>query len=77
MRGACLSSVLCVLQLVSPVTMSDQVYHNQFAVHVEGGKEVADKLAEKMGFVNTGQIGALDDHYLWEAHHIEKRCADR
>ena len=57
--------------------MSDQVYHNQFAVHVEGGKEVADKLAEKMGFVNTGQIGALDDHYLWEAHHIEKRCADR
>ena len=63
-----------LLLLLLPNKMSgEKVYHNQFAVQVEGGKEAADLLAEKYGLVNTGQIGALEGHYLLESHKIEKR----
>lgn len=35
------------------------VYSNHFAVHVPDGKEAADALADKHGFVNNGQVGFL------------------
>ena len=43
------------------------VYHNQFAVHVRsGGHRKADEIAARHGFVNLGQIGSLEDHFLLE-----------
>ena len=54
-----------------------EIYHNQFAVHIQGGSEErATALAAKYGFVNLGQIGALQDHYLFEHHKIHKRSID-
>ena len=50
-----------------------KVYLNQFAVEVDGGMEAADAIAEKHGLVNKGQIGALDGHFLFESHKVEKR----
>ena len=40
----------------------------QFAVHVRGGggQRRADEIAARHGFVNLGQIGALEDHFLLE-----------
>ena len=54
----------------------EQVFLNQFAVKVEGGKEAADVLAEKHGLINMGQIGALEGHFLLGSHKVEKRSAD-
>ena len=66
--------LISLLVLVSVHMMSgEKVYHNQFAVKVDGGKEAADQLAERHGLVNMGQIGGLDGHFLLESHKIEKR----
>ena len=35
---------------------SDDVYTNSWAVEVNGGKEVADNIARKHGFINKGQV---------------------
>lgn len=35
---------------------NDVIYHNQFAVHVPEGYEAADKIAQKYGFTNIGQV---------------------
>eukprot|EP00092_Neocalanus_flemingeri_P010889 GFUD01011728.1.p2 GENE.GFUD01011728.1~~GFUD01011728.1.p2 ORF type:complete len:109 (+),score=43.49 GFUD01011728.1:157-483(+) len=67
---------LSLLLLLPHVMSGEKVYHNQFAVEVEGGKEAADQLAERHGLVNTGQIGALEGHFLLESHKIEKRSAE-
>ena len=66
--------LLLLTQLV-PYMMGEveQVFLNQFAVKLEGGKEAADVLAEKHGLVNKGQIGALEGHFLLESHKVEKR----
>ena len=48
-------------------------YHNQFAVHVPGGRDVADTVAQEHGLQLVDTIGALDDHYLLEAPHLKKR----
>ncbi|XP_076044014.1 furin-like protease 2 [Oratosquilla oratoria] len=53
-----------------------QMYHNQFAVHIKGGTSAADVVANKHGFTNLGQIGSLDDMYLFEHQHVHKRSAD-
>ena len=34
------------------------IFHNQFAVHIPGGTEAANKIAHKYGFTNTGQVRA-------------------
>ena len=49
------------------------VYHNHFAVHVKGGLEAADRIAQRYGFENNGQIGSLEDHYLFQHHRVHKR----
>ena len=60
-------SLVSLLLLLLPQKMSaEKIYHNQFAVQIEGGKEAADLLAEKHGLVNMGQIGALKGHFLLE-----------
>ena len=49
----------------------------QFAVHIPAGREAADLIASKHGFINIGQIGALDDHFLFEHPRIAKRSTDQ
>ncbi|CAH1797475.1 unnamed protein product [Owenia fusiformis] len=51
----------------------ENLYLNQWAVHVEGGNEVANRLAETHGFENIGQIGSIDDHYLFVHRKLVKR----
>jgi hypothetical protein len=48
---------------------SGLIYHNQIAVHVPGGEEVA----KRSGMTNLGRIGDLQDLYLLESHLIIKR----
>lgn len=39
------------------------IYHNEFAVYIPGGGEMADTLAHKYGYVNMGQVRYFL-HYL-------------
>ena len=55
---------------------ANDIYHNQFAVHIPAGKETADAVASKHGFVNLGQIGSLENHFLFEHPRISKRSTD-
>ena len=50
-----------------------QIYHNMIAVQVPGGEEVVEKVARRTGMINLGRIGDLEDFYLLESHHINKR----
>lgn len=34
----------------------EPIFHNQFAVHVPSGREAADSIAGKHGFINIGQV---------------------
>uniref|UniRef100_A0A224XI33 furin n=1 Tax=Panstrongylus lignarius TaxID=156445 RepID=A0A224XI33_9HEMI len=49
------------------------IYTNQFAVHVPKGKEYADTIADRHGFINIGQIGSLKGFYLLEHRRLHKR----
>ena len=51
-------------------------YSNEFAVFVPSGVETADKLAQKYGFQNAGQIGDLDNYFLFEHRGLSKRSAN-
>ncbi|CAL4115754.1 unnamed protein product [Meganyctiphanes norvegica] len=51
----------------------NSVYHNQFAVHIPEGSKAADEISSKYGFVNLGQIGALDNYFLLEHRRVHKR----
>lgn len=39
-------------------TVSPQQYSSQWAVHIEGGQQAADEIAEKHGFQNLGEVRA-------------------
>ncbi|XP_058978156.1 furin-like protease 2 isoform X2 [Musca domestica] len=49
------------------------MYTNEFAVHIPAGPEMADIIANKYGFTNMGQIGALKDYYLFHHKRVSKR----
>ena len=69
---------LSILTLVSSLLFAataQETFQNQFAVYVPAGSHVADQLAAKHGFVNSGQIGDLQDYYLFEHRKISKRSA--
>jgi hypothetical protein len=57
---------------------SDQsrIYHNQFAVLIPKGPETADQLAAAHGFTNLGQIGDLENYFLFENSRIQKRSTE-
>uniref|UniRef100_A0A674NA07 Proprotein convertase subtilisin/kexin type 5b n=1 Tax=Takifugu rubripes TaxID=31033 RepID=A0A674NA07_TAKRU len=59
-------SLLCVLALslglASPPCKA-RIYTNHWAVRIGGGPDVAERIAEKYGYRNMGQIGDLKDHY--------------
>eukprot|EP00035_Acanthoeca_spectabilis_P021494 m.438547 g.438547 ORF g.438547 m.438547 type:complete len:950 (-) comp18255_c0_seq1:61-2910(-) len=46
-----------------------ETFVDKWAVHVKGGKHVADAVAAEHGFRNIGQIGSIADHY-----HFQHRC---
>ncbi|KAF5909462.1 proprotein convertase subtilisin/kexin type 5-like, partial [Clarias magur] len=50
-----------------------QLFTNHWAVRISGGQEHADRIAEKYGFLNMGQIGGLKDHY----HFLHPRTIKR
>ncbi|KAG8455262.1 hypothetical protein GDO86_001457 [Hymenochirus boettgeri] len=40
-----------------------RMFTNHWAVRIAGGEPEADRIASKYGYVNMGQIGALEDYY--------------
>uniref|UniRef100_A0A6P7GAF1 Furin-like protease 2 n=1 Tax=Diabrotica virgifera virgifera TaxID=50390 RepID=A0A6P7GAF1_DIAVI len=63
----------CIAQGESKIQDTPTIYHNQFAVYIPDGKDVADTIAAKYGFVNAGQIGSLEGFYVFEHEHVRKR----
>ncbi|KAA8592193.1 hypothetical protein FQN60_017648 [Etheostoma spectabile] len=59
-------SLLCVVALslsfASP-PCNARIYTNHWAVRIAGGADVAERIADKYGYRNMGQIGDLKDHY--------------
>uniref|UniRef100_A0A0B7BDJ9 P/Homo B domain-containing protein n=1 Tax=Arion vulgaris TaxID=1028688 RepID=A0A0B7BDJ9_9EUPU len=51
------------------------IYINHFAVHIKGGHNIANKVARDAGLKNLGQIGSLDEYYLFEASNRKRRSA--
>lgn len=53
-------SVLLFVYLSTVIARQDQThYSNEFAVHIPNGKEAADEIATRHGFVNVGQVRDL------------------
>lgn len=73
MLGILLLATLAQLHKIS----AHRTFSNEFAVYVPAGPKVADQLAEKHGFHNTGQIGDLQDYYLFEHRRLSKRSANQ
>jgi len=44
-----------VLEL-RPATCDDSSYLNQWAVHIPGGHDIAQRVANELGYVNHGQV---------------------
>lgn len=63
-------AVVSAVLLVS-TSVHAQHYSSQWAVHIEGGNQVADAVAERNGFVNLGEI--FPDYYHFEHKRIVKR----
>ncbi|XP_075037384.1 neuroendocrine convertase 1 [Mixophyes fleayi] len=81
-----LVSLFCSCCLVF-VTGIERRYVNEWAVEVPGGPEEAELLAGELGYTLLGQIGSLENHYLFKlpaqarrwrrsAPHITKRLTD-
>ncbi|XP_034048082.1 proprotein convertase subtilisin/kexin type 5 [Thalassophryne amazonica] len=68
--------MLCVLVLWTGAFLQlghAEMYTQYWAVRVRGGREAADRVAEKYGFTNMGQIGELKNYYSFRHHHTVKR----
>ncbi|XP_073715337.1 furin (paired basic amino acid cleaving enzyme) a [Misgurnus anguillicaudatus] len=52
-------------------SIGQTVYTNSWAVHITGGEQEADRIAEKHGFVNQGKV--FGDYYHFRHHAVEKR----
>ena len=62
---------LTVYQL-STSDSSEGFYSNTWVLHTEEGKNHVDYLAEKHGFINTGEIEGFPGHYLLEHKHLKR-----
>ena len=67
--------LLCCLALAS--SQQHRVFHNQFALFIPHGAATADALAAKHGFLNLGQIGTLDNYYLFEHPRLQRRSVQQ
>ena len=68
--------IIGVLVLGSGAT-STSTYHNQFALYIPEGKATAQRLADKHGFVNLGEIGSLENYFLFEHPRLQRRSAEQ
>uniref|UniRef100_A0A3P9IWG8 Furin n=1 Tax=Oryzias latipes TaxID=8090 RepID=A0A3P9IWG8_ORYLA len=62
-----------LLMLVSGIgpTFCQNIYTNTWAVHIPGGQEEADRVAEKHGFINYGHV--FSDYYHFRHRTVAKR----
>ncbi|KAK7913053.1 hypothetical protein WMY93_013264 [Mugilogobius chulae] len=65
--GPLLVLLVCGLSTV----LGEEVYTNQWAVHVPGGPEEADRIASKYGFINHGHV--FGDYYNFRHRRVVKR----
>ena len=63
------------LGILAVFTRGSKVFHNQFAVYIPRGERTANELAAKHGFTNLGQVGSLDNYFLFEHARLQKRSA--
>ncbi|KAL0979678.1 hypothetical protein UPYG_G00188150 [Umbra pygmaea] len=66
LNAAMRRGLMCILALWLGFTYSPckaRIYTNHWAVRINGGSDVADRIAGKYGYKNMGQIGDLKDHY--------------
>ncbi|XP_053368611.1 furin (paired basic amino acid cleaving enzyme) a [Clarias gariepinus] len=70
---ACLPFVTLLTLLSSEVTpsLAQKVYTNTWAVHISGGEEEANRIAQKHGFINHGNI--FGDYYHFRHRRVVKR----
>lgn len=61
----CIGVFLCIIRLTKTH------YTQQWAVHIEGGSDIADAVARDHGFVNHGLI--FQDHYHFSHNGVAKR----
>nr|XP_033782752.1 proprotein convertase subtilisin/kexin type 5 isoform X1 [Geotrypetes seraphini] len=58
--------LLCLLALLLGFCLSScrtRTYTNHWAVRITGGSQEANRIANKYGYINMGQIGTLKDYY--------------
>lgn len=59
-NGAWRRSLLCVLALslsFASLPCKARIYTNHWAVRIAGGPDVAERIADKYGYRNMGQVG--------------------
>ena len=71
-----LAFFLVILTTNTLAEYDEQLYHNQFAVLIPDGETAAGELAAKHGFTSLGQIGDLENYFLFEHPRISKRSAE-
>ena len=71
-----LPSICAIILVSASAVTSKATYHNQFALFIPSGASMADNLASKHGFINLGQIGTLDNYYLFEHPRLKRRSAE-
>ena len=69
--------LLCKCWLLNASSSSPRVFHNQFALFIPHGAATADALAAKHGFLNLGQIGTLENYYLFEHPRLHRRSVEQ
>ncbi|XP_067430805.1 proprotein convertase subtilisin/kexin type 5 [Thunnus thynnus] len=52
-----------------------KIYTNDWAVRISEDLESVDRIAEKYGFTNMGQIGDLKSYYIFRHHQTAKRSS--
>ena len=50
-------------------------YVNQWAVHIPGGHDVAQRVANELGYINHGQVSLpQDERFLKPVHTVAEKC---
>ena len=68
-----LALLLHLLLSVAMAGADEKVFHNQFAVELAGGDDLADTVALRHGLLNMGKLGGLNGHYLFQSQHLQER----
>uniref|UniRef100_A0A6Q2ZFF5 Neuroendocrine convertase 1 n=1 Tax=Esox lucius TaxID=8010 RepID=A0A6Q2ZFF5_ESOLU len=75
----CTLAILCFISRSVNASFGDRQYLNEWAVEIPGGPDAARSIAKELDYRLIGQIGALENHYLFK-HQIHpsrtKRSAD-